>query len=116
MRTDESFARSTTGRRGVHVVLRSGLVVALALMIVGMTTKLASGDHRDTSVELFQLRHTASVGDALMGTGIAVLAATPAVRVLLLIASWGWERDWRFVAVGLSVVATLTMALVLGGG
>ena len=115
MRTEPPLGRSTAGRRSVHLVLRFGLMAALTLMIAGMTVKLATGDHGDTSVKLFDLGHAAGLGDGLMGAGIAVLGATPAVRVLLLIGSWARERDWRFVAVGLSVIATLVIALMLGG-
>ncbi len=57
-----------------------------------------------------------SLGDALMGLGILALGATPALRVVVLAGIWTRERDWRFVAVAGAVVASLTAAVLLGGG
>ena len=51
-----------------------------------------------------------------MALGVLVLAATPLFRVLALVVLWTRERDWRFVVVALLVVATLSMAIVVGHG
>ncbi len=113
--TAEQNAPGTT-RTIVHHLLRTGLVVSIVLMIVGLVVKLASGDHDAGVVLLLDLHHAPSLGDALMGAGIAALGATPALRVLVLAGVWTHERDWRFVAVAVAVVATLTAAVLLGGG
>jgi len=47
---------------------------------------------------------------------VTVLALTPALRVLALVAIWWRERDWRFVGVALAVVATLAVGIALGKG
>ncbi len=115
--TDTGADAAPTGARTiVHHLLRGGLVIAIVLMSAGLVVKLASGDHRDQTVELLGLHHAPSLGDAIMGAGILALGLTPALRVIVLAAVWIHERDWRFVGVALAVVATLTTAVLLGGG
>ncbi len=109
-------AAPTGARTIVHHLLRGGLAIAIALMLAGLVVKLASGDHRNEAVKLLGLQHAPSLGDALMGAGILALGLTPAVRVLVLAVVWTREHDWRFVGVALAVVATLTTAVLLGGG
>ena len=115
--TDTGADAAPTGSRTVvHHLLRGGLAVAIVLMTAGLVVKLASGDHRDQTVKLLGLQHAPSLGDSLMGAGILALGLTPALRVVVLAVVWIRERDWRFVGVALAVVATLTTAVLLGGG
>ncbi len=103
-------------RKSVQFLLRAGLGLAVLLMTAGLAAELLRGQ---LSGEPFQLRElaasTAPPGQRLMGLGILVLALTPAVRVLALLVLWSQERDWRFVAVALAVIATLGAAMALGG-
>lgn len=117
MTSEAAYAEASVGpRRIVHGLLRAGLVLSIGLMTVGLVIKLASGDHANSAVKLFDLAGAPSTGDALMGVGIAVLGLTPALRVVVLAAIWAHQRDWRFVAVAGAVVATLVVAALLGGG
>ena len=102
-------------QRAVQVLLRVGLGLAVALMAVGLGLKVASGSHRSSGIELFALS-AGSTADLVMALGVLVLAATPLFRVLALVVLWTRERDWRFVVVALLVVATLSMAIVVGHG
>jgi uncharacterized membrane protein len=45
---------------------------------------------------------------------LIVLAATPALRVLLLGILWARQRDWRFVLVALAVAGVLATSVLLG--
>jgi uncharacterized membrane protein len=103
-------------RHIVQWLLRVGLATSIILMAVGFVLKLATGDQRSVSVRLFELNQSMRTGDRLMAIGILVLAATPAFRVLSLVVLWSWERDWRFVAIALVVMLTLTAAVVIGHG
>jgi uncharacterized membrane protein len=103
--------------RTVQRVLQSGLALAVALLLLGLGLKLAAGDHRAPAVQLLEIFDAhLPLGDRVMALGALVLAATPVVRVLLLILLWVRERDWRFVAVAVAVLATLGLAVALGGG
>lgn len=102
-------------QRVVQVLLRVGLGLAVVLMAVGLVMKVASGSVRSTGIELFALT-AGSTADLVMALGVLVLAATPVFRVLALVALWTRERDWRFVAVALLVIITLSLGIVLGQG
>jgi len=104
-------------RQSVQRLLRGGVWTSGALMAAGFLLQLAQGS---LSLGAFAPRALFSsalpLGERLMGAGILVLAATPAARVVALLVLWANERDWRFVAVSLAVIATLAAAIALGGG
>lgn len=102
-------------QRFVQILLRAGLAGAVVLMAVGLALKLAAHDHVAGAVPLFALT-SGSRADAIMALGVLLLAATPALRVLALVALWARERDWKFVGVALVVVVTLGAAIVVGHG
>jgi uncharacterized membrane protein len=97
----------------VSLVLRSGLALATTLMVVGALAKLLAGDH---AAPTLALTGGLAVADLLLGAGVVVLMLTPLVRILVLIGVWARDRDWRFVAVGVGVLAVLVAAALLGGG
>jgi len=103
-------------RKSVQLLLRAGLGLAVLLMSAGLAAELLRGQLSGESLQLRELASSAApIGQRLMGLGILVLALTPAVRVLALLVLWTQERDWRFVAVALAVIATLGAATALGG-
>lgn len=110
------MAAEAVDRRVVAAVLRTGLALACALMAAGLVVKVANGDRHATAVRLFDVAGVDSLGDRLLAIGIAVLAATPAMRVLALVVLWAREGDRRFVAVALVVVAVLVAATAIGRG
>ncbi len=104
-------------RRSVQLLLRGGLALSGSLMTAGFLLQFAHGALRSQGFAPRDvLSATFPLGERLMGAGILVLAATPAVRVLALLLLWTHERDLRFVAVALAVIATLATAIALGGG
>jgi hypothetical protein len=112
----EDQAEIHRAQRYVQVLLRTGLGVAVAMLVAGMSWKLASGVHRAGAVRLFGLGDADSGPDLLMALGVLALAVTPAFRVLALVVIWSRERDWRFVGVATVVVLTLALAVVVGHG
>jgi uncharacterized membrane protein len=107
-----------TDRRSVQLLLRAGLAIATLLMSIGVSLKCASGRWDTPAIRLFDLVRGADLAaaDRVMGLGILALAATPAFRVITLLGLWIRERDWRFAAVAAVVLATLALAIAMGGG
>lgn len=101
----------------VQRLLQSGLALSALLMAAGLLLQLASGVRGAESVKMFEVASApVSLGQRLMALGILVLAFTPVFRVLMLVALWIRERDWRFVGVALAVVVVLAAAIAAGGG
>ena len=101
----------------VQRLLRTGLALSVVLMGAGLVMQLSSGARLSHPVRMFEIAHAqVSAGERVMAIGILVLAFTPVLRVLALIALWVKERDWRFVAVALTVAVVLALAIALGGG
>ncbi len=98
----------------VKVVLRVGLAISSALLVVGLIVQLASGHDQAVQVRMFHLSGGHSVGETIMGVGVLALALTPACGVMSVVVSWVRERDARFVVVGAIVVAVLMAAIAVG--
>jgi uncharacterized membrane protein len=107
---------SHIGHRIVQWVLRGGLALATALMVAGLAIALISGQHEAAAVSLASLFGPHTLADRLIALGLALLAATPLVRVIALVAIWAHERDRTFALLGLVVVAILTTAIATGHG
>jgi uncharacterized membrane protein len=104
-------------RRDVQLLLRVGLWTATVLMTAGVMVALFSGRAPVVPLRVGQLvRGGLALSERLCGLGIIVLAATPAIRVVTLLELWIRERDWRFVAVALTVALVLLLAITLGHG
>ena len=74
-------------------VLRLGVLTSSACLGAGLVITLASG--------------SAGLGGALSTTGLVILLATPAARVVVSTVGYARERDWLFVALTLTVLAEL---------
>ncbi|MDA8366666.1 MAG: DUF1634 domain-containing protein [Actinomycetota bacterium] len=113
---DEQLGRPADPRTNTLVqwVLRTGLVMALALLIVGLIVQMSTSNGQAVQVRMFHLLSTAPAGTKIMGVGMLVLTLTPAVGVLSVVGSWIRERDTRFVGVGAAVVAVLAAAVLVG--
>jgi uncharacterized membrane protein len=104
-------------RRDVQWLLRVGLALAAALMLLGVVTALLGGSLPTTQwLPAGAFGAHQALPERLSGLGILVLAATPAFRVVTLITLWVRERDWKFVAIAVVVAAVLTLAIAVGGG
>lgn len=103
-------------QRAVQLLLRVGLAASVMMMLTGLVMKVVSGSRHSDGIRLFSMADAASVADATMAIGVLVLAVTPVFRVVALIVLWTRERDWRFVAVAVTVVVVLGLAVLLGHG
>lgn len=50
-----------------------------------------------------------ALGDAFAIAAVVVVTATPLLRVGWLIVRWSQERDWRFVAIGVGLLAVVSL-------
>jgi uncharacterized membrane protein len=103
--------------RIVSSVLLAGLCAALILMLAGVLLALfrdgQSLPHVITFAGMFG--SLASLGaEGLFGLGLLILLATPAARVLAGMLVFGRRRQWRFVFVGLFVLAVLALSAFFG--
>ncbi len=114
--TEQAEAKETSAQhRHDGVVLRVGVTLSTVLMSAGLVVRLVG--ERATPALRHLLSPSGGVpGRSMMAAGIFALALTPAARIGALLVVWVRERDWRFVAVALAVVATLTTAVLLGRG
>lgn len=100
----------------VKVVLRTGLVLALVLLLAGLGLQLGAGHHRAVEVKMFDLFAPRPLGERIMAVGVLMLTLTPAAGVVAVVLGWVRERDHRYVGVGCLVIAVLAAALVAGLG
>jgi uncharacterized membrane protein len=114
--------------RVVGIVLRTGVMLAAALVLIGGIAFVASRpqvapDHRKFHAGPSQL---ASIGGVLHGAitldplyiiqlGLLILIATPIVRVMTCAAGFALERDWTYAIVSL-IVLTFLLASIVGSG
>jgi uncharacterized membrane protein len=111
------------------VLLRSGVLLAASLVFIGGVIYLARHDLPATNYRVFQgepqelrtvggiLRQAATFhGRGLIQLGLLVLIATPVARVLFSVFAFLYEKDWRYVAITMIVLALLCYSLFGGGG
>jgi uncharacterized membrane protein len=109
----------------ISVVLRGGVLLSAAIIALGTALFfwLALTGHGSAGEGAFP--HT--LGDTLAGVragrpaaiivlGLLVLLATPLLRVIVSAATFARERDWRYVAITLAVLAILLLSFALGKG
>ena len=80
-------------RRVVQKLLRTGLACSLALMLAGLLAPVFGLDGHSSYF--------------LLLVGVVVLALTPVLRIFTLIFLWAREGDWKFILVGVAVLASL---------
>lgn len=100
----------------VKVVLRTGLVVAAVLLLVGLGLQLGTGNHLAIEVKMFDLFAPRPIGERIMSVGVLVLTLTPAGGIVSVVLSWARERDRPYVGVGCVVIAVLAAAVLVGLG
>ena len=107
---------SHAAHRFVQWVLRGGLAIACVLIAAGLALALASGEHMARRVHLHSLLSEGTTADRVIAAGLLLLAMTPVVRVLSLVAIYALERDRRFALVSFIVVIVLGTAIITGHG
>ena len=107
---------SHAAHRFVQWVLRGGLAIACVLIGIGLAIALATGEHAAAPVRLHEVLSEGTTADRVIACGLLLLAMTPVVRVLSLVAIWMLERDKKFAVVALVVVLVLGVAIASGHG
>jgi len=107
-------------------LLRTGVLTAAAIVLVGGTVYLARHEFSLPHYEEFKPSNLNSVGGIIHGVfsgsgrgliqlGLLLLIATPVMRVALLVVGFAMQRDRFYVLVSLVVLIFLLFSL-LGGG
>jgi len=109
-------------------LLRTGVVVAALVVLLGGVIYLARHSVPTTNYRVFQgepreLRTIRGIfheaislsGRGLIQFGLLILIATPVARVIFSVLAFLYERDWKYVAFTLIVLGLLFYGL-LGGG
>ena len=111
-------ARTRLVNATVQRVLVAGLTVAAVLMLAGLAVVLAG--HLAVPHDVLKLapalrRAVRMHGDGLLTLGLLMLILTPFLRVVGTALVFAWERDWRYVAITLLVLAVMIAGLFIGG-
>jgi len=105
------------------LLLRSGVILAATIVLVGGVVYLASHpfpiDYRVFRSEPESLRTISGIfseaitfeGRGLIQLGVLVLIATPIARVAFSVVAFFYQRDWKYVAFTLVVLSLLLYSL-----
>jgi uncharacterized membrane protein len=101
----------------VHWVLLVGLLVSVALMLVGIGIGLVAHDGLPSGVtppdELWPALLDGEAA-AFLTAGLLTLIVTPFVRVAGSLIAFAYERDARYVAISAAVFALMCLSVLLG--
>ncbi len=110
--------------RAIGALLRFGVLVAAALVLVGGIVFLARHGGDSASYRVFHgespdFRHIKGVlaaarefrGRGLIMAGLLVLMATPVARVALCVFTFAKQRDFKFAVITLIVLALLLLVM-----
>ena len=106
--------------RAIGRVLVLGALVGVGLLLVGVGLMVAGGiaptSGTATGFDLGRLGPDLLAGrvDGFLWAGIAVLIATPVVRVVGELAAFAWRRDPVMTAVAAGILAVIVLGVVLG--
>ena len=115
----------------ISTLLRSGVVLSLAIVVAGLALSFAHHPDYWTSHSMLKqittpgrvvphsirdvVRGVAELrGEAVIALGLLLLIATPVLRVAVSIAVFLLDRDWVFVAITTFVLAMLILSFFLG--
>jgi uncharacterized membrane protein len=111
-----STQAAASDRKLVQFFLRSGLVISMILMMMGLVVNMSTGYNEAVPVAMFELfDESLMLGDRLLGFGVLILSLTPAIRVITLTILWTREKDWKFVGISIVVITALIISVALGG-
>ena len=88
----------TTLERTIGIVLRTGVILSTACLVVGLIAALVSGE--------------AALSRVLLNTGIIILLATPFARVVVSVVQYTLARDWTFAVLTTVVLIELLASAV----
>lgn len=116
---DASAGRNDRAEGPARRALLTGIWISALLLIAGLLLALVRRETRpeappsvaDLAMGLVQLR-----GVCLVYAGLLALAATPVLRVAVMIGVYVRRREWFMVTVSAIVLALLATGLILGTG
>lgn len=101
--------------RTIYVVLRSGMLLSLGTMLIGLVMYLLSPgiDEGFIPLDLLwnKLMHANPI--AVMELGIMFLIATPLIRIITALIVFAYEKDVKFVIISSIVLCVIFIALVI---
>jgi|ADurb_Met_03_Slu_FD_contig_31_1853795_length_1198_multi_5_in_0_out_0_2 uncharacterized membrane protein len=114
-----SYDRGDRSRtdRWVHVVLRWGMTVSMAVLLIGLLLfALDPGGHDEADMGFGDIAQGIAAGNpiAVIDLGIILLIATPLTRVLTTLAIFIADREPRFILVSMLVLGIIALAILLG--
>lgn len=108
----------------ISVLLRTGVVLAAAVVLVGGAFYLLRHGSSPASYRTFQaepsaLSHVRAIlqnasrldPPGIIQFGLLLLIATPVARVIFTVFAFAYERDWTYVAITLIVLSFLLYSL-----
>jgi uncharacterized membrane protein len=101
----------------ISTVLRGGVILSMAVMLLGVVLSWISSDSLPAGPHtLAGVISGVAVGSpsAIIMFGILTLLVTPIIRVVVSVGVFIVERDWRFVAITLLVLMILLASFLLG--
>lgn len=104
-------------RQVVGTVLAAGVYGSVLLMFAGAVVAAVSPSPAPLPRTPGEVLRGVAAGHglALMQLGVALLIATPVLRVLASALSFVRERDWAYVAITTTVLALLVLSVLLPG-
>ena len=114
---------------GISYLLIIGVIISLLLEVAGIIVLYLTYGNLDISrdagmfiqgkgffsfiYEQFQGGRQSGTAVLLMTAGIIVLILTPYARLVTSVFYFGWERNFRYVAITLFVLVVVTVSLIL---
>lgn len=126
----ERFPKDDHGlETATAILLIVGLAVSLAFLAAGVLSLYAARGSLQISrdpdmylvgkgfagllAQVYRTGAAAAPGVLLMTIGIVVLILTPYARVVVSAIYFAWKRDFKYLAITLIVLLTLTLSLIL---
>lgn len=102
--------------RLIFYVLRGGVILAVAIVLVGLALLAAGRPMPPGGLRPTEIPRELAAGSpaGFLGLGVLLLMLTPVARVLLSVAYFARERDRAYVAITLTVFLILMAGVALG--
>jgi uncharacterized membrane protein len=103
--------------RHVRLVLQAGMLSSLALLTTGLIWYALAPSATDFTMGPVEAIEAILNGDpvGLICLGIMLLIATPLLRILVALGTFLKLRDWKFVAISLTVLLVIATAILIKG-
>jgi uncharacterized membrane protein len=110
------MAQATSLNRNVRYVLYGGMVISLAMMLIGLIAYAISPGSPDVALDPIEAVRQVLQGNpvGLLCLGIMFLIVTPLARILVALAEFARAKEWRMVYVSIVVVVIVAIAIIVG--